>query len=160
LRADMRQQMAEVTEAATARYSQLVGERHLKLAALHADRTVLHDAVMQSLPYWIVRFDHMAEYAWNHGHVLPARWAPQWKVMVAEVAGIFAEDGEKAEVLPQLDEAVLSVNAWTGAQMRKHLAAVRKRAHELELLRPSRCVERGLRSGPPEPPVFVYTVGG
>ena len=138
MRAEMRAQMAEVTDTAAARYTSLIAERDSHLVALHAERSVLHDAVMSHLPFWMVRYDYMRDYAWNHGHTHAGGWRPIWKVMVAEVAELFAEDGDKAELLPALEIAMMNVNAWTGAQMRGHLNAIRERAHDLELARPSR----------------------
>ena len=56
MRAQMRSEMAEVADAAIARYSDLVAERDNGLIALNRDRTALHDAAMSCLPYWIVRW--------------------------------------------------------------------------------------------------------
>ena len=140
MRADMRATMAEVSEVAGHKYSMLVTERDSRLSELHRARNAAHDTAMSLLPYWMVRFDHMRDYAWNHGHTHAGGWRSTWKPMVAEVAELFADDGDKAELIPALEEALVNVNAWSGAQMKQHLSAVRARAHELDMASGSRCV--------------------
>jgi hypothetical protein len=65
---------------ALVRYTSIVAERDALLARLNHERAALHDAAMAALPFWLVRFDHMRQYAWNHGHA-KGEWRIHFKVL-------------------------------------------------------------------------------
>jgi hypothetical protein len=60
------------------------------------------------------------------------------QLLVGEVSELIADEGDKAEVLVLLDQAVLNINAWSGAQLRACLNEARAKALELELAGTSR----------------------
>ena len=81
----MRGRVAEVTEQATSEYVAMVNARDAQLAQLNLERGALHDAAMASLPFWLVRYDLMRQFAWNHGHTHAGGWRQRWKVRVARI---------------------------------------------------------------------------
>jgi len=84
--------------------------------------------------YWVVRWTAFTK--WLVGVAHTHGWRAEAKEVIREMIDFFIGD-DKEELVPDLREMIVNINAWAPSKFKRHMNAIRKAADKLEAARAS-----------------------